>query len=157
VYRHTADTGADLVTFFGAKPNDTLTFGARFTPPTSTNLGTMTFSWPAIVGASEYIVYTPCAGGYGFGSATTSYAFNEYDYCHKDPMDIVFIALDSTFRVSNYGFLSNVTWVPSSARALGGWTSAPTGITTVSSLPNEVMTLNGSLDVIANGDQLTYQ
>src|SRR5512140_1647222 len=43
IYPHPAamDMGADLVTYFGVKPDDVLTFGQRFSPNTSNNLGAM--------------------------------------------------------------------------------------------------------------------
>ncbi len=149
IYQHPADMGADLVTYFGVQPNDTLTFGQRFTPNTSNNLGVMTYSYPAIAAASSYEVFGPCGGG-GVGTGTLSISLTEFDSCHHDPMDIVFLALNSTGQVINYSYLSGVTFQSGMTRSIGSWATAGTAMVNVTGLPPEVQNLTGEFFTVGN-------
>ena len=140
IYQHPADMGADLVTYFGAQPNDVLTFGQRFSPPTSNTVGTMTFSYPAIAAATSYDVFGPC-GGAGAASGTLSITLTEYDFCHHDPMDIIFIAFNGSGQVINYNYISNVTFQTGGARSIA---------VNVTGLPPEVQNLTAEFLTVGN-------
>ena len=149
IYQHPADMGADLVTYFGAQPNDVLTFGQRFSPSTSNNLGSMTFSYPAIAAATSYDVFGPC-GGAGAPSGTLSIALSEFDFCHHDPMDIVFLAFNSTGQVINYNYISNVAFQNGTTRSIAGWGNAGTAMVNVTGLPPEVQNLTAEFLTVGN-------
>lgn len=142
IYPHPAatDMGADLVTYFGVKPDDVLTFGQRFAANTSTNLGAMTFTYPALAAASTYFVYGPC-GGFGASAGTLSITMTEFSSCHHDPMDVVYIATNATGQVINYSYI-NVPFQAGTSRSIGAWAAAKTAMVNLTGLPAEVQNLS---------------
>jgi hypothetical protein len=149
VYQHAADMGADLVTYFGVQPNDVLTFGQRFSPNTSNNLGSMTFSYPAVAAATSYDVIGPC-GGAGAAAGTLQVTFSEFDSCHHDPMDVVFLAFNSTGQVINYNYLSSVAFQNGMTRSIGSWGTAGTAMVNLTGLPPEVQNITGEFLTVGN-------
>lgn len=138
LYPHMGDAGADLTTFMGVKHGDSLTFGLRFSPNiAATTLGQMTITMPAIAN-SNYYIYTPC-GGYGLGT-TNSGTITEYNYCHKDPFDIMVVARDaSTGTLTQSGVISDVTFASGGSASLTTWHPATTTkLMQVTGLPADV-------------------
>jgi hypothetical protein len=155
VYKHPADMGADLVTYFGAKPNDVLTFGQRFSPTTATNIGSMTFSYPALGAASFYEVFGPC-GANSAGAGVTSITLTEFTSCHRDPMDVVFIAFNAASQVMNYNYLSSVAFQNGGGRAIGGWGTAANAMVNVTGMPAEIQNLSVNFANVGNVEQTLY-
>jgi len=142
VYPHTLDMGADLITYVGVKPGDSLHFGSR--RPLNANVMatpiTQTVSYPAVAGVSYYEVATAC-GGYYVGTAT-SFAITDYNYCHTEPSDIAFYAVNTAGDVISYGYRSNITFSGTTV-SLSGWSPAQTATVNVSGLPAEFTGLSG--------------
>lgn len=153
IYRHTADSGADLVTFMGVKPNDTLTFGAYWSPTDNTPVGSMTLSWPAFPGATQYNLYTPC-NGFGFGSGTTSFAISEIASCHHDPMGVITVAFDMN-GVAAMGY-SIVNFQNGGTAGLTGWQTAQPATASLTGLPPEVSNVFMNFSAVFNGGRLTF-
>ena len=150
IYPHPAatDMGADLVTYFGVKPDDVLTFGQRFLPNTSTNLGAMTFTYPAVAAASTYFVYGPC-GSAGVSAGTLSLTMTEFTSCHHEPMDIIYIARDAAGQVINYNYVT-VPFQAGTNRAITSWAAAKTAMISVTGLPAEVQNLSATFFNVGN-------
>jgi len=150
IYPHpmATDMGADLVTYFGVKPDDVLTFGQRFSPNTSTSLGTMTFTYPAVAGVNFYEVYGPC-GAFGAAAGTLSVTMTEFSSCHHDPMDIVYLAFNTAGQVINYSYI-NVPFQAGTSRAIGSWAAAKTAMVSVTGLPPEVLNLSATFFNVGN-------
>jgi hypothetical protein len=154
VYRHTVDMGADLITWVGVKPGDTLMFGSRqFSTSGQPNpsLGTQTFTWPALAGATEFDVFTSCSGAFAPGTAT-SIVETEFTTCHQDPMDVVYLAFGAN-GLTNFGFRSNVTFVNGGTVALGGWSALQTGSINITGLPSEISSLSGTFNTILDSNK----
>ncbi len=155
IYPHVLDTGADLVTYLGVQPNDTLTLGNRFTTGTNNALGSMTVTVPALGGASFYDVFTPC-GGFGLSISTSiSTAVSAEDSCVHTPYQMVFLAFNSNDVIIGYNFLSP-TFQANTTISLGGWSNAVTTTLNLTGLPDEVSNLSFDLFDIANGGQQLF-
>jgi hypothetical protein len=155
IYRHTADTGADLVTFLGAKPSDTLTFGKYWQPPSGNTLGAMTMSWPAVSGATAYQIGIPC-GVYYVGNVTSYASFNEYPQCDREPMGVIGVAANSTGQVvaMSYTF---ITFTANSNQPLTTfWQTASSATATVTGLPPEVTNASESFSIVTNNGTQNY-
>ncbi|HEX2691039.1 MAG TPA: hypothetical protein VHN14_30705 [Kofleriaceae bacterium] len=153
VYRHTVDMGADLITWVGVKPGDTLTFGSRqfsTAGQTNTSLGTQTLSWPALAGITEFEVFTSCTG-LGAGTAL-SIVGTESSLCHQEPMDVLYGAFNGN-TLTSFGFRSNVTFTNGGTVALGGWSPVQTGSINVTGLPAEITLLSGSFATILDANR----
>lgn len=158
VYRHTVDMGADLITWAGVAPGDTLTFGSRqfsTSGQTNTSLGSMTYSWPAQTGATSYNVITSCVGS-GVSAPAISLVASEASLCHRDPMDVMFAAFNNT-GPTHYSFRSNVTFTSGGTVPAGGWTAMQTGAVNITGLPPEVASLSGSFTtVLDSGREINF-
>ena len=153
VYRHTVDMGADLITWVGVKPGDTLKFGSRAfstSGQSSTSIGSMTYSWPAQAGATAYNIATSCTTS-GVGGASTSLVTSEYSLCHREPMDVLFGAFNSA--LTHYSFRSNVPFANGGSVTTGGWSPVQTGTVTITGLPSEVTSVSGSFSTILDGNR----
>jgi hypothetical protein len=150
IYPHVLDTGADLVTYGGVKPGDTLTFGQRFTSGTSTSLGTITLNWPTL-GAQFYDVFTPC-GGFGAGSGLTI-TLSAQDSCNHSPYEMLFLAFNSADVIIGWGTLSPSTFTPGATLTMPGWQNPANTTLTLTGLPPEVTNLNFQRETIANGGE----
>lgn len=154
VYKHTADMGADLITWVGVKPGDTLTFGSRQIPPPSpsTLLGSQTLQWPALAGVTQFQAFTACGAATTTTATATSMVGNESTGCHREPMDVLFRAFNGSTLVA-YGFRSNVTFVNGGTVALGAWTTAiPNETINITGLPPEIDSVSGNFATIINTD-----
>jgi hypothetical protein len=155
VYRHTIDMGADLITWVDVKPGDTLTFGSRQLSTAgqpNPSLGTQTFTWPALAGATEYDVFTSCPGGVFAPGTATSVVETEFTTCHQDPMDVLYIAFGAT-GLTNFGFRSNVTFAGGGTVALGGWSAVQPGSINITGLPSEITSLSGNFSTILDANR----
>lgn len=156
VYKHSADVGADLITFMDVQPGDTLTFGSRnfATPPgtPNTNLGSMTYSWPAQAGAQFYDVFTSCAGQ-GVQAPTLTLNAAEFSLCHRDPMDVMFLVETSGVGVSHFGFRSNVTFASGGAVSNPGWQAVQQASINITGLPPEITNVSGNFSTIIDGSR----
>jgi hypothetical protein len=153
IYKHVAtiDPGADLITWAGVKPGDTLTFGSRVfstAGQTSTTLGTQTYSWPAFTGASSYDVFTSCTG---IGTAATSVVGSESSLCHREPMDVLYGAFGAGGLIA-YNFRSNVPFANGGSVAIGGWSPVATGSISVTGLPAEITSVSGNFRTILDSN-----
>lgn len=145
VYKHTVDMGADLITYVGVKPGDTLVFGSRnfsLTGQTGTNLGSQTYSWPVQTGVANHCIFTSCGGSCNGVNASTTLA--ESSTCHREPMDILYVGLNASGLISHYNLRSNVAFTNGQNVAIGGWAVAPNATLTVSGVPPEVSTVSGN-------------
>lgn len=159
IYKHTVDAGTDLITWAGVKPGDTLTFGNRqfsTNGQMNTTLGTQTYTWPALAGVTSFQIFTSC-GGTGVASTATSVATTEVSTCHREPMDVLFRALNGN-TVVGYGFRSNVTFTNGGTVALGGWVSpAPMGSINITGLPPEITSVSGSFrTILDSNDEISF-
>lgn len=155
IYHHPADTGTELVTYFGIQPDDTIAFGQRFTSTKPDNLGTMTFTFPAVNGAINYQVFGPC-GNELTGASKLSVTLTELASCHVDPMDIVFVALNAADQVAGYNYLS-VNFQAGTSVPIATWTPPKTAMLSVTGLPSEVRGINAVLGNVGNIDQRMFQ
>jgi hypothetical protein len=135
IFKHTVgnDMGADLATITDVQANDTLTF----TPPNAFNsgggntvVGQMTANWPSL-GAPPaigwYYVWTPCGQWYA-PYTVSSVTFTEYDYCHKSPMQMGYVAYNTSGVIVSYGFQTSVAFTSGGSTLLPAW-SPPKAIT----------------------------
>jgi len=88
-------TNYSLQTVIGVKPGDDLILGTKNRD--FTQVGQMTFTYPAVFNAVQYEISTPC----GYQSvpvpatgATGTAAVMFYSYCKQDTMEVVFVAVD---------------------------------------------------------------
>lgn len=155
VYKHTIDMGADLITWAGVKPGDTLIFGSRqfsTVGRTSQSLGSQNFTWPALTGATQFQVITSCGSFSVFSATATSLTASESNLCHQDPMDVVFRAFNGSTLIG-YGFRPNVMFTSGGTVALGAWTTMiPTGTVNISGLPPEVSTVSGEFITVIDSN-----
>jgi len=153
IYKHTADMGADLITWVGVKPNDTLTFGSRqFTFPSGTqnmNIGTQAYQWPTQAGVTQYIVASSC-NAFGAPAGATSGSMAEFSLCHKEPMDVLYVGITNN-TLTHYNFRSNVTFPSAQPIAIGGWATAQTATVNITGLPAEVTSISGNFTTVLDG------
>jgi hypothetical protein len=152
VYKHTIDMGADLVTWVGVKPGDTLTFGSRnFSTQgqTNNNLGTQNYTWVAQAGVTQYIIASS-SNAAGFGAAATSGGMAEFSINHRDPMDVLFIGGDNT-GVTHFTFRSNQAFSTITPITIGGWSVAPNVTVNITGLPPEITNLGGNWATVLDG------
>ncbi len=145
VYKHTVDQGADLITYVGVKPGDTLVFGSRnFSQLNQPNpaLGSMTYTWPVQTGVTNHCVYTSCGGS--CNGVQTSTTLTEYPLCNRSPMDVLFIGYGSTGYISHFRFFPNQTFTAGGTIANNGWIAAGTAMVNITGLPAEVSNVSGS-------------
>jgi hypothetical protein len=154
VYKRMApDLGADLVTFVGVKPGDTLEFGNRNIAfsGTSAVIGAQNYSWPTAPapGVTTYRIATSCTQP-GVAAPTLSVAGDERNNCNKTPMDVLYTAVTNTALV-NCGSRQNVTFANGANVALGSWQNASTFISNITGLPTSSTQLNVQLSSIIDG------
>ncbi|MDQ3369312.1 MAG: hypothetical protein M3680_28125 [Myxococcota bacterium] len=167
IYKHTIDMGADLITWVGVKPGDTLNFSSRSaqapqgTPNTS--LGSQTFSWPTQGGVTQYIVSTSTTAN-GAGSASTSLVMQEnqlwnvnspfggtfFQVPRKDPQDVLFLALTGNM-LSHFNTRQNVTFSAGANVAIGGWAPAVAASVNMTGLPPEITGVSGQFSTVLDG------
>jgi hypothetical protein len=158
IYTHTVDMGADLITWAGVKPGDTLTFGSRqiLPPGPSMSLGTQTLQWPALGGVTQFQATTACGTTSTAVATATSMIQSESSACHKEPMDILFRAFNGSTLVA-YGFRSNVAFASGGTVTLGAWTTTIPNVTiNVTGLPPEIDSVSGSFATIFNTDSALF-
>jgi hypothetical protein len=154
VYRHAIDMGADLITWAGVKPGDKLTFGSRLFSTSgqmNLNLGAMTYSWPAQAGATIYRAATSCSTGSVSAPATTVNV-TEFSLCHKEPMDVLFIA-QSGSTLTHYSFRSNQTFTSGGTISTSSWSTAQMGSVNITGLPPEVTSLSGNFRTVLDANR----
>jgi hypothetical protein len=147
IYKHTLNMGSDLITWVGVKPGDTLTFGNRnpsATGQTSTALGSQTYTWPALGAANFFETWTECGLGFFSGSGTTSVSIAESSLCHQEPMAILYSAYDTNGDLINFGTRSSLAFSDGVSVALSAWSPAATGMISITGLPSEVTSVNGT-------------
>jgi hypothetical protein len=153
VYRHTVDMGADLITWVGVKPGDTLSFGSRqFSVANQQNpsLGTQTVSWPALAGTTDFEIFTSCTSV--FPGTALSAVETESTTCHQEPMDVLYVAFSAT-GLTNFGFRSNVPFTNGGTVALGGWSALQTGSINITGLPTEITSLSGNFATVIDANK----
>lgn len=141
VYR-TLD-GAELVTFAGVEPGDTLTFGGYGQAPASTAVGSMRISFPARAGATEYALHTAC-GTFEDATGGTTISYTHYSDCASDTFDILIVAYNAE-GVLGHGLLEDVAFVDSGVATLAAWEAATSFTMTVTDLPSFVTDANFSV------------
>lgn len=151
VYRRPGDTGAEMITYLGVKPNDTLTFGNR-NPSfvgASPSLGNQTYSWTVQApGATSHCAFTLCGSSCAAAPAT-SVMFAEAASCTRMPMDILYVARNGN-QTTHYALRSNVTFVAGATVSIGGWATAPNATVNITGVPAEVAQLSGSWATVLN-------
>lgn len=155
IYKHTVDMGADLITWAGVKPGDTLTFSNRSPSTlgqTNKDLGAVNYSWPALTGATSFAVFSSCASN-GAAATATALTVHEFSLCHRDPMDVFFFAFGSTGLIG-YSFRSNVTFSDGVAVSIGAWTTTlATGMINITGLPPEITSVSGSFQSVLDSNR----
>ena len=89
IYKHTVDVGADLITWVGVKPGDTLNFGSRKFAPSAAqdpSIGSQTYTWSALAGANKYRISTLCNLNFDVPAPDITVQLPEFSSCHQDPM-----------------------------------------------------------------------
>jgi hypothetical protein len=150
IYHHTADLGADLITWVGVKPGDTLTFGSRNFAPSSQadpGMGSQIYAWPALGNAAHYKVWTLCNPSLSVDAPTTSFSATEGSLCHHDPMTVVYAAVDANNTLIGYG-LRSVTFAKNATVALPSWSSPSAATISITGLPAEVASVSGNFRVV---------
>ena len=154
IYPHTVDMGADLVTYMGVKPGDTLTFGQRFGSVTSTGLGSMSVSWPQLGGATQFDVFTPC-GGFGFGGALSG-SVSAQSSCATTPYEALMLAFDNNGNNVGFNTTSTPTFTAGGSLSIGGWSTPQNAVVNVSGLPDEVTFASADFSVM-EGIQQSFE
>lgn len=152
VYKHTADMGADLITYVGVKPNDTLIFGSRNPSAvgvTQTNLGAQTYQWVVQAGVTNHCAFTSCSGA--CAGVGTSVAVTEFNTCNRSPMDILYIALGANGLVSHYNFRANVAFTAGQTLPAVGWAAAQNATVNITGIPAEVSNVSGNWATVLDG------
>ncbi len=144
-YKHTNDMGFDFISFVDVKPGDHLEFGNRQPQffGTNTDLGTQTYSWPALATATGgFRVQTSCTTAAGAAGTTASNAVNEFTSCHREPFDALFVAF-STGPTTLVGcnFRNNVTYTAGANTAIGGWATPVNATANLTGIPSEVSSI----------------
>jgi hypothetical protein len=137
LYPHPSDPGADLTTYMGVKPGDTITFGQQVYPTMSTTLGNFTLTWPNVAVGEDYSVITSCyycSTGTGLGCTVT-----EYNTCHQEPMDILYLGYSPSVGAYTYSaFASAVPFTSGGSKSLNAWSAMGTGSMAITGIPSEV-------------------
>jgi hypothetical protein len=149
-YKHPNDMGYDFYTFVGVKPTDAVEFG-NSTPifvGSSTNLGSMTYTWPLVTGATQYIVVTGCAFN-GAGAGVSSLVASESSSCHRgNPMDVFMVAVDTApnpDNILNCRNLPNQTFTSGGTITNNGWSNPIAVTANITGLPAEFTGVNTSV------------
>ena len=153
VYKHTVDMGADLITYVGVKPGDTLTFGSRnfsTAGQTNTNIGSQTYSWPAQAGSTSYNVFTSCTG-IGVGGASTSVVGTEFSLCHKEPMDVLYGAFNG--QLTHYNFRQNVAFTNGGTVSISGWIPVTNATVNITGIPTDVTNVSGNFSSVLDNNR----
>ncbi|MBA3405189.1 MAG: hypothetical protein H0U13_10995 [Gemmatimonadaceae bacterium] len=147
IYKHTTDQGADLITWVGVKPGDTLKFGNR--NPTfagmNTQLGSQTYAWPAQGGVTSYFAATSCSFS-SFGNALSG-VMNEASFCHREPMDVLYLATTNNI-LTHYNFRQNVAFTNGGTVSINSWAAAVNATVNITGMPPEVTNLSGRFAVV---------
>jgi hypothetical protein len=147
IYKHTINMGADLITWVGVKPGDTLTFGNRNPTTigqTGTAMGSQTYTWPTLAAANFFETWTECGLGFFTTTGTTSVSIAETSLCHQEPMAVLYSAYDANGELINVGTRTGVAFSSGATVPLSTWSPAATGMITITGLPPEVTSVNGS-------------
>ncbi|HLL24961.1 MAG TPA: hypothetical protein VK427_22660 [Kofleriaceae bacterium] len=141
IYKRIApDPAADVVVIGGVQPGDALQFGRPqiSSSAAGTNLGTQSYSWPAAPTAAvnSYRVQTSCAF-VGVAAPTLSTSAAQTSTCHKNPMDILYVAFTNTSPTTLHhcGTRQNVTFMPGANVPLFSWQTAGSFIANITGLP----------------------
>ena len=151
IYKHANDMGAELITWTGVAPGDHLTFGSKQPYSggvASTNLGSQNYTFPTLAGANVYVVYTSC-GANSAPAAGTSVTISEFNTCHIEPMDALYIAYNASSVLIGYNYRQNVAFSNGASVAIGGWGTAANATVTMTGLPPEVTNVNGGFRTIS--------
>jgi hypothetical protein len=150
IYKHPApDMGAELISWVGVAPGDTLTFGSRQLSTAGVvgvALGTQSYSGPALATATFYSVYTSCSSA-GTSAAPFTVTIPESSTCHVEPMDILFIA-NGPAGVVGYSYLPNRTFTNGAAVSITSWATPQNGSINMSGLPPEVASVGGTFRTV---------
>lgn len=151
VYRRPGDTGAELISYLGAKPNDTLTFGNR-NPLLLNNvsLGTQTYEWTVQApGASQHCAATSCSASCSIAPAT-NVVFAELASCNRTPMDVLYVARNAMNQTTHYSLRTNVTFSAGATVSTTFWQAAPNATVNITGVPAEVTQLFGQWLTVLN-------
>lgn len=159
VYRRPGDTGAEMITYLGVKPNDTLTFGSRnFSTAgiTNTNLGNQTYEWTVqATGATNHCAATSCSASCVTAPAANT-AFAEFLSCNRTPMDVLYVARNAMGQATHYSYRANVTFTAGSTVSTTFWTPVINATVNITGVPAEVTNLFGNwATVLNNADERT--
>jgi len=156
LYHHSGtNTGADLFTFVGVAPGDTLEFGQKVIPftGTNTNLGSQTYTWPASpnAGVTNYRVQTSCTSTSVAAPGTSSLALAEFAACNRNPMRILYTTTTSNpTTLVNCG-VRTTAFGSGDTVALGAWSNAVAGSGNLTGLPASVTSSSVSLSAVVGG------
>lgn len=159
IYRRPGDLGAEMISYLGVKPNDTLVFGSRNFSTlgvTNTNLGNQTYEWTVQApGATNHCAATSCSVTCAAAPATTV-SFAEFLSCNRTPMDILYVARNAAGQATHYSLRSNVTFAAGSTVSTTFWTPVLNATVNISGVPAEVSNLFGNwATVLNNQDERT--
>jgi hypothetical protein len=150
VYRHTVDMGADLITWVGVRPGDTLVFGNRSPSTTrhqNTNLGTQTYTWPVVQDTSFYRVSTACNSDiFIHDTNATSITLSEMSLCHREPMAVAFGAFGSSAdgsHVLRAASRSDLAFSNGATVAFTALNMSSTGSINITGLPPDISSVSG--------------
>lgn len=155
IYRHTGgDMGADLITWVGVKPGDTLEFGNRQIGVTSsTNIGTQSYSYPSVGAGHRYIVRTNCSAS-SANDPTLSVSVSEFSSCNKTTMDALYTATlsASPFTLTNCASRQNFTFMNGQNLAIGSWQTAVNATANITGLSATITNVTTQLGTVIDGD-----
>jgi len=137
IYPEDAFIDNTITSYVGVKPNDNLTFGDHyFTPPTTIagTAGLMTVNWPAFIGATQYLVYSPCGSNYVTG---TTYSLPLQTYCQTATAPILVMAVDA-----NYDIIATA-YLPAAAFTVGATVNVAAGQWVAQTANSFVVSMSG--------------
>jgi hypothetical protein len=121
-YPENTNDNTSVISFVGVEPGDHLTTGeGYFFPPPPGTAGTMTISFPAVTGATDYVAYTPC-GTTNVQAPATSFTVTLYDYCQIPSANIGVIA-QATGTIIASAYLTNAAFTPNATDSVPTWTA----------------------------------
>ena len=125
------------ISYVGVKPNDSLTYGDAYYTPNQTLTGTagqMTINWPAVTGAYQYRLITPCESPY---TAGLTYSISLQTYCQMPTAPIGLFAVDT-----NYEVISSV-YLPAAAFTVGATVNVTAGQWVNQAVGNYTVSISG--------------